>query len=88
MDCGTPESIPSGGFALASNATYYGTAVLYECEENYRLEGHARRLCLENGTWSGGLPTCRGEIVISLVLVSWYLTNSKVVFINQPNTSD
>lgn len=59
VDCGTPESIPSGGFALASNATYYGTAVLYECEENYRLEGHARRLCLENGTWSGGLPTCR-----------------------------
>jgi hypothetical protein len=43
-----------------SNVTYYGSAVLYECDEHFQLDGHGRRLCLENGTWSSETPKCQG----------------------------
>lgn len=61
VDCGVPDKIEHGHFMLVSNVTYYGAAVLYECEANYELEGYARRLCLENGTWSSETPSCKGE---------------------------
>ncbi|KAG8224127.1 hypothetical protein J437_LFUL001821, partial [Ladona fulva] len=60
VDCGSPEHIENGNFTLASNATYYGAVALYECVENYQVDGHARRLCLENGTWSSDPPVCKG----------------------------
>lgn len=59
VDCGMPIPPAHGRFTLASNATYYGAAVLYECDENFELDGFARRLCLENGTWSSETPVCR-----------------------------
>ncbi|KAL1116999.1 hypothetical protein AAG570_004327, partial [Ranatra chinensis] len=59
VDCNMPTPPSHGRFILASNATYYGTAVLYECNENFQLDGFARRLCLDNGTWSAETPTCK-----------------------------
>lgn len=59
VDCGMPENPAHGRFTLASNATYYGVVVLYECDKNYELIGHGRRLCLENGSWSSDTPQCR-----------------------------
>lgn len=44
---------------LATNATYYGAAVLYECDANYKLDGVSRRLCLEDGTWGHETPQCK-----------------------------
>lgn len=61
VDCTNPESIDHGHYTLASNATFYGAVVLYECEQNHELDGHARRLCLENGTWSSEPPKCKGK---------------------------
>lgn len=58
-----PTPPAHGRFTLASNATYYGAAVLYECEDNYELDGFARRLCLENGTWSAETPMCKGNLL-------------------------
>ena len=60
VDCGIPSELEHGQFTLVSNATYYGAAVLYECDDNYELSGFARRLCLENGSWSAVTPTCKG----------------------------
>lgn len=51
----------NGKYFLATNATYYGAALHYECDEHYELDGHARRLCLENGTWSSEAPVCKGK---------------------------
>ena len=62
VECGMPEDIKNGRYSLATNVTYYGAALHYECDENYQLEGHARRLCLENGTWSSETPFCKGNI--------------------------
>lgn len=43
---------------LATNATYYGAAALYECHINFKLDGVSRRLCTEDGTWSHESPQC------------------------------
>lgn len=59
VDCQVPEEIKFGKVTLATNATYYGAAVLYECEANYKLDGPSRRLCLEDGTWGHDTPTCK-----------------------------
>jgi len=61
VDCGKPEHIQHGRYTLTSNATYYGAAALYECDGNFELDGFARRLCLENGTWSSDTPVCKGR---------------------------
>lgn len=61
VDCGKPEHIQHGRYTLTSNATYYGAAALYECDGNFELDGFARRLCLENGTWSSDTPVCKGK---------------------------
>lgn len=49
-----------GHYTLTSNVTYYGSAALYECDGNFELDGYARRLCMENGTWSSETPVCKG----------------------------
>ncbi|XP_046391090.1 sushi, von Willebrand factor type A, EGF and pentraxin domain-containing protein 1 [Ischnura elegans] len=59
VNCGLPEPIANGNYTLASNASYYGAVALYECLDNFRVDGHARRLCLENGTWSSETPICK-----------------------------
>ncbi|XP_049300024.1 sushi, von Willebrand factor type A, EGF and pentraxin domain-containing protein 1 [Anopheles funestus] len=58
VDCETPLNITNGKVTLATNATYYGAAALYECEGNFKLDGVSRRLCLEDGTWSHETPQC------------------------------
>ncbi|XP_008215827.1 sushi, von Willebrand factor type A, EGF and pentraxin domain-containing protein 1 [Nasonia vitripennis] len=59
VDCGKPMDIEHGQYTLTSNVTYYGAAVLYECDGNYELDGYARRLCLDNATWSNETPVCK-----------------------------
>lgn len=88
VDCGKPEHIQHGRYTLTSNATYYGAAALYECDGNFELDGFARRLCLENGTWSSDTPVCRGnqsEIFNSLQKINneilSHLVDSKVTSI-------
>lgn len=68
VDCQQPSQMENGKVILATNATYYGAAVLYECNENYKLDGVSRRLCLEDGTWGYETPVCK-EITCN-VLVS------------------
>lgn len=66
-----PQPTAHGRFTLASNMTYYGAAAIYECDENYQLDGHARRLCMENGTWSSDTPICKGKYATSLLFDSY-----------------
>lgn len=64
VDCGNAGPIAHGKVTLATNATYYGAAVLYECDKNYQLDGVSRRLCQDNGTWSSEEPACVGKYLI------------------------
>lgn len=58
VECGPPMNITNGKVTLATNATYYGAAALYECDTNFKLDGVSRRLCTEDGTWSHEAPHC------------------------------
>jgi hypothetical protein len=60
IDCGLPFPISHGKWLLSSNTTYYGSTVEYECDQNYKINGPGRRICLENGTWSSLPPICDG----------------------------
>ena len=73
VDCGEPQGLGNGKYTLATNATYYGAAVLYECNANFELDGHGRRLCLENGTWSSDTPQCKGTSKIHLLMLQNYI---------------
>ncbi|KAM7347402.1 CUB and Sushi multiple domains furrowed [Cochliomyia hominivorax] len=58
VECGPPLNITNGKVTLATNATYYGAAALYECDTNFKLDGVSRRLCTEDGSWSHEAPVC------------------------------
>lgn len=58
VQCGLPTFVSNGRWLLTTNSTYYGSIVEYECSQNYRLNRPARRICLENGTWSSVPPIC------------------------------
>lgn len=62
VDCKPPGSFNNGEVKLTSNATYFGSTTIYECWNGFKLIGNARRTCLENGSWSGYDPHCRGEL--------------------------
>ena len=62
VDCGSPEETAHGTVTLPNNATNLASYAQYSCEVNYKLEGYERRMCLENGSWSGSPPLCKGAI--------------------------
>ena len=57
VDCGSPEIPNPAGVVFSSNTTV-GSTVIYTCLEGYDLVGEAERVCLNNGTWSGRVPSC------------------------------
>nr|CAH0105825.1 unnamed protein product [Daphnia galeata] len=59
VDCGSPEETTHGTVSLPGNTTYLSSYAQYVCEPNYKLEGFERRMCLENGSWSGSPPNCK-----------------------------
>ena len=59
----------------ASNADWWSndTHLSYTCNSGYTLNsGNLQRTCLNDGTWSGTLPTCTSKniIYISVYLIS------------------
>ncbi|ODM90554.1 CUB and sushi domain-containing protein 1 [Orchesella cincta] len=64
VDCKPPQPFNNGEVKLTSNATYFGSTAIYECWNGFKLVGNARRSCLENASWSGKDPHCRGQYLI------------------------
>ncbi|KAI1288488.1 CUB and sushi domain-containing protein 3 [Halotydeus destructor] len=58
IDCSWPYPIANGRWLLTTNTTFYGSTVEYECIGSFKLTGSARRICMENGTWSQMAPSC------------------------------
>ena len=57
-ECGQPGE-PAHGRLVSTEILFYpGEEVTYTCDPGYVLAGSERRLCGEDGTWSGGLPSC------------------------------
>ena len=57
VDCGSPDIPNPAGVVFISNTTV-GSSVIYTCLGGYDLVGEPERVCLNNGTWSGEVPSC------------------------------
>ncbi|CAL1267119.1 unnamed protein product [Larinioides sclopetarius] len=51
-------SHPLNGKVISSQRKLHAVAT-YECDRYYNLSGNSERICQEDGTWSGDIPTCR-----------------------------
>ena len=57
-DCGFPGR-PGNGTTIGAEKFFYpGEEVTFECDNGYILFGGDRRICQEDGSWSGSLPEC------------------------------
>lgn len=60
IDCGALAEIANGVLHYTNGTTHLGSEVVYDCQQNYRLEGASpSRTCGEDGKWSGVAPQCR-----------------------------
>lgn len=62
VDCG-PLSDPSNG-QVALNSTLRASDANYSCSDNYTLVGATRRVCQDDGSWSGEEPVCEGVCIM------------------------
>ncbi len=53
-------SNPSNGIVNAPSRKVGSTAV-YTCNTGYNLVGGGSRVCRAGGSWSGNVPTCKGN---------------------------
>ncbi|XP_053558647.1 sushi, von Willebrand factor type A, EGF and pentraxin domain-containing protein 1 [Bombina bombina] len=60
ISCGKPPA-PDHGDIVGLNFTY-GETVTFRCNEGYTLVGNEDTLCLANGSWSCGPPSCESVI--------------------------
>lgn len=58
IDCKPLTPIPFGSIKYTKNTTYLGSEVSYSCINTHRLNGIAKRTCLESGLWSDSSPKC------------------------------
>lgn len=48
---------PEFGRVFLSSTTVNSTAT-YQCNTGYKIQGESKRVCLDNGQWSGTEPIC------------------------------
>ena len=57
-ECGQPGE-PAHGSLMSTEILFYpGEEVTYSCNQGFVLTGSERRMCGEDGNWSGALPAC------------------------------
>lgn len=60
IDCGALTEIANGQILYINGTSHLDSEVVYDCVQNYRLEGSSSsRVCGEDGKWSGVAPQCR-----------------------------
>lgn len=58
IDCAKVPSLLYGNTEYSNGTTYIGSTLSYSCTRNYRLNGVAKRFCLESQQWSDTSPKC------------------------------
>lgn len=72
--CGDPGT-PAEGYMEGKQFTYRSEVIFY-CRGPYILVGSSRRVCQDDGSWSGVQPTCVGELTRECGPVVRYLRNN------------
>jgi uncharacterized protein YneF (UPF0154 family) len=69
VDCGLPEGLDNGDYALQNNGTtYYGSVVFYSCALGWRLDGFEKRTCQAGGRWEPEAPRCLETLCPALTI--------------------
>ena len=68
VDCGD-LSDPLNGVVTYASTTFTTGLAIYECNENYTLNGNLSRICQADGSWSGVSPVCDGEFITIMGIV-------------------
>jgi len=64
-ECGQPGE-PANGSLMSTEILFYpGEEVTYSCRSGYVLAGSERRMCGDDGIWSGSLPSCKENLALS-----------------------
>ncbi|XP_069128762.1 sushi, von Willebrand factor type A, EGF and pentraxin domain-containing protein 1-like [Argopecten irradians] len=56
VDCGVPDSVPNS--ILKADSYTYRSIATYQCNGGFEIQGNAQISCLQNGSWSEGIPIC------------------------------
>ncbi|KAF2350881.1 Sushi/SCR/CCP domain, partial [Trinorchestia longiramus] len=57
--CGFPGAPAHSTVSFSDDTMREGTVATYICDRGFELLGPARKICLNNGTWSPpGIPFC------------------------------
>ena len=72
VDCESdPLTNPTNGIVTTFSGTTFMMMATYTCNPGYIVSGTtsntATRTCQSNALWSGSVPVCDGELLISLV---------------------
>ncbi|CAG0893228.1 unnamed protein product [Darwinula stevensoni] len=83
LRCGSPGQPTNGWIINNASSYFYRDLARYRCADGFVLFGPRQRMCLENGTWSGRLPTCefnlaRGKVSEQSLTPSNYLSDLAV----------
>ena len=68
-DCGFPGRPGNGSTIGAEKFFYPGEEVTFQCDNGYILFGADRRICQEDGSWSGALPECSKILTITRLII-------------------
>ena len=70
-DCGDPGT-PINGNTIGSSFTF-GSIINYTCNLGFLINISSQRECLDNGSWSGSLPTCESKFtkILCPALITW-----------------
>ncbi|CAL8268056.1 unnamed protein product [Merluccius merluccius] len=63
VECPDPHVLQYGTVYPPEVKYFVNNETTYECDSGYRLRGSERRVCLENGKWSGSTPICSRDDV-------------------------
>ncbi|XP_060077759.1 sushi, von Willebrand factor type A, EGF and pentraxin domain-containing protein 1-like, partial [Ylistrum balloti] len=56
VDCGVPDSVLNS--IVKADSYTYRSIITYQCKGGFEIIGNAQRSCLQNGSWSEGIPIC------------------------------
>lgn len=58
VDCGEIPGLEHGSVAYIENRTTHGAVAKFSCNLNYTLIGEDKRVCGDEGIWTGKQPQC------------------------------